>query len=171
MAKNNNYKQEHAPAQKKKTSKVSNIVIGILCAAVVLGAAVAIVAAVINSQKTVVTPTGTPTVICSISYPDLQTSGEIWQTGGMQETACTTMREALEKDFADKFDITFDEEGNIASLGALKAENGYSFFIYESTTQGKNLIDKTPEQIELADSASYEIEYTDPNGDIVSILK
>lgn len=171
MARNNNYKQELTPAPKKKKSNASNIVIGILCAVVVLGATVAIVAAVVNSQRTVVTPTGEPTVICSISYPDLQTNGEIWQTGGMQETACTTMRQALENDFADKFDITFDGEGNIASLGELKAEDGYSFLIYESTTQGKNLLDKTPEEIELTDNTSYEIEYTDANGDIVSVLK
>lgn len=171
MAKNNNYKQEHAPAPQKKKANAGNIVIGILCAAVVLGAAVAIIAAVVNSQKTVVTPIGAPTVICSISYPDLQPSGEIWQTGGMQETASKTMREALEKDFEGKFVITFDEDGNIDSLGDLKAENGYSFLIYESTSQGKNLLEKTPEEIELTDNTSYEIEYTDPDGQMVSILK
>lgn len=114
-------------------------------------------------------PSGESAIICAIFYPDLQESGEIWQTGGMQPTHAKTLREALESDFDDGF-FTFAEDGTIASAGGLTATNGYTFKIQRNTTRSPELLPDKPADTELADSETYEITYCDPDGETVSIL-
>ncbi len=108
-------------------------------------------------------------VTCAIIYPDLQDSGEIWQTGGMEQTNAVTMREALENDF-DKDFFKFSDDGTIASVGDLTAANGYSFSIQKNTQRLPEKLPDKPSEITLVDSDTYEIFFCDPSGNRISML-
>ena len=111
----------------------------------------------------------TPAVTCAILYPDLQDNGEIWQTGGMEQTSAKTMREALETDFNKGF-FTFADDGTIASVGNLTAANGYKFTIQKNTTRAPEKLSDKPSEIILADTETYEILYCDPSGNQIAIV-
>lgn len=108
-------------------------------------------------------------VTCAIIYPDLQDGGEIWQTGGMEQTNAVTMREALENDF-DKDFFKFSDDGTIASAGELTAANGYSFYIQKNTQRLPEKLPDKPSEITLADSETYEIFFCSPSGERISML-
>lgn len=106
---------------------------------------------------------------CAVNYPDLQSDGAIWQTGGMAETHAINLKECLEKDFEKDF-FKFASDGTISAVGELKAANGYSFAIQKNTTRSPEPLSNKPEEIILEDSMTYEIYYCDPDGEEITKL-
>ncbi len=154
MAKNNHYKaQNKQKANKRRIGPIVTCVLSIavvVCTAGIMGWAMfgpALSDFISRSLKLTDTAREEPTVWCSIGYPDLQEDGRIFQTGGMRALTGTTLREALEKDYAEDFTVTFAEDGTLLSLGELTADQTHSFAIYESTEQGVKRLDKKGETV------------------------
>ena len=109
---------------------------------------------------------------CAISYPTLLSDGGIQMSSMMDNYASGTMEDALKGGLNGRTTVTFDEEGNIASIGDLKAEGGYRFMIRTIASNGQpTVIDKKPADITLEFYASYEVYYADAEGMDVTYLE
>lgn len=170
MPKKNPKKKHGQQSPNKKVNAHKRIYIGAVLT-VLIAAAVAAVLLIQNKQKNNPvsgTDQSSVNVVCAILYPALQENGEIWSTGGMQELEGTTLREALEKDFADIFSVTFAEDGKLASLGEIHSGGGYRFIVYKNTPSGRVDLGEIPETILLEEACTYDICLIGPDGQAVN---
>lgn len=109
---------------------------------------------------------------CAISYPTLLDDGGIQMSSMMDDYASGTMRDALEGGLNGRTTVTFDEDGNIASIGKLTVEGTNKFLIRTIASNGQpTTLDKKPEDIILEDFVSYEVFYADENGMDISYIE
>lgn len=110
---------------------------------------------------------------CAVGYPVLADNGYVTPTSGMADyPGAVTLEDVLKSGFNAGVEVTFDDEGNIASIGKLKAEGGNSFIVITIASNGMQTpLTEKPADIVLTAYATYEIIYADANGQQITILE
>lgn len=104
-------------------------------------------------------------ITCSIGYPTLLEDGGIQLSACMEDYTATTMEQALKEGLNGKTEVTFDDEGNIASIGGITPTGNDRFAIRTIASNGQpTILTDKPADIALEDFVSYEIYYADENG-------
>ena len=105
-------------------------------------------------------------VYISISYPELQADGTLAETNrGMAQVSSDTLRAAMEGGYAGIPDVRFNDDGSIAQIGEVKADEENYFEIHVLSTtddiyeKGLNVLSPRPDEINLYDGYTYEIYY------------
>ncbi len=110
---------------------------------------------------------------CAVGYPILEENGYLTPTNEMKDyPGARTLEDVLKSGFNAGVEVTFDDEGYIASIGALKAEGGNKFVVISISSNGHHTyLEEKPADIVLQGFDSYQIIYADPDGKQITIIE